>query len=180
MIEKAMEKTEELTKAYADNRKVLESRVTRLQGLMDAVQRRLLPGIKSAVSAVNEAKSNLHNHIEANRNLFENPRTRVFHGVKVGLKKGTGSVEFDSPEQVIKLIKAKLPDQVDALIEIEEKLLKKALSNLEASDLKKIGVTVEGTGDFILIKATDGQVDKWVKALLKENKEELEEQREAA
>ncbi len=175
-----MKDVEVLSKDFADAHRNLEAKATRLVALQEAINRRLVPGLKAAVEHVNEAKQKLHNMIDGNRRLFDEPRTHVFHGIKVGLKKGTGSIEFESEEKVIELIKEKLPALANDLIETSESLLKKSLADLSADELKKIGVTVEGTGDHVVINPTASHVDKLVKALLKEPKAKKEPARRKA
>ena len=62
-------------------------------------------------------------------------------------------------------------DQVDTLIKTEESPVKSALLNLSTADLKKIGCTVTDTGDKVLVKSTDSDIDKFVDALLEEPNE---------
>lgn len=175
-----MTEIESKTKAFADARHVLETRVGRLTNLMAAVNRRLMPGIKSAVAACAEARENLAADIDDSRELFEKPKTQVFYGIKVGLVKGKGAIEFEDEAHVIKLIRSKLPEKEEFLIKTESSLIKKNLSDLEGSELKKIGVTVEGTGEYVFIKSTDSAVDKVVKALLKDSEKEAQQARKEA
>jgi hypothetical protein len=175
MLDSELVKIELLTKDYAECRKVLENRIVRHRSLMQAITRRLLPGIKSAVANANDAKAKLTNQIDAHRELFEKPKTQVFHGIKVGLKKGSGAVEFDDEALVIALIKREFPEQKEALIKVKETLRKKALAELTIEDLEKIGAVMEGTQEYVLIKDTVSNVDKLVAALLKEGKSEGED-----
>lgn len=159
---------EKLTKAFAEAREVLADRVRELEEIITTYRRRRLPGIKSAVNTVTEMQSVLKAALEEGRSLFVRPRTMIMHGVKVGFQKGKGTISWGDEDQVIKLIKKHLPEQADILIKTKEKLVKDALQNLPAADLKKIGVTVEETGDQVVIKSTDSEIDKFVDALLKE------------
>ena len=169
---------EKLTKAFAEARQQLADRVRALEDEIIAVKRRRLPVIKSTVNIVLEKQSFLKAAVEESRGLFVKPRTMVFHGVQVGLQKSKGKISWSDDEQVVKLIKKHLPDQADVLIKTIEKPVKDALKNLPAADLKKIGVTVNETGDQIVIKSTDGEIDKFVDTLLKE--ESLDKVKEEA
>ena len=171
-----MEDINQKTKEYSEARGVLEGRVQHLNNMIEEAKRRLLPGIKRAVDAAAEKKAALKAAIEEGAGLFQKPRTVVMYGIKVGLKKGVGEIEWEDADQVIKLIKKHFADQADVLIQTKEKPLKKALQQLSVADLKKLGITVEETGDQVVIKGTDSDVDKLVKALLKEHEnEECEE-----
>ena len=46
---------------------------------------------------------------------------------------------------------------------------------LEVDDLKRLGVTVEDTGDVVTVRPVDGAVEKTVKALLKNATDEARE-----
>ncbi|MCU7886720.1 MAG: hypothetical protein KZQ82_21235, partial [Candidatus Thiodiazotropha sp. (ex Lucinoma annulata)] len=96
---------------------------------------------------------------------FKKPRTRVFEGIQVGLRKSSGLLKF-TPKKTIPAIKRHLPDQQDVLIKTEEKVVSKAINNLSASDLKKIGVRVIPGTDQVVIKPTDSEINKLIDAWL--------------
>jgi hypothetical protein len=160
------------TKEYADARQTLADRVQTLNDGIEEFKRKLLPGIKKAVNTAAEKKAVLSSAVQDGAHLFAKPRTVVMYGVKVGLEKGKGTIDWDDGDQVIKLIKKYFPDQADVLIKKTEKPIKKALAQLSVQELKKLGITVEETGDQVVIKGTDSEVDKLVKALLKEDEKE--------
>lgn len=163
----AMSIIEALTSRYADRRAVLADVVQKLNDEVEAARRRRMAAIKSLVAQVAEAESKLRTAIEDNPGLFKRPRTVVISGVRVGFAKGKGSIDWEDDDQVVRLIRKHFADQADALIKTVETPIKAALGNLTAADLKKIGVTVEETGDRVVVKPTDGEVDKIVAALLK-------------
>jgi hypothetical protein len=98
----------------------------------------------------------------------------VLHGLQLGYRKGKGAIDWGDDAQVVKLIRKHLPDQFDVLVKTTEKPIKAAVGNLPGPDLKKIGVTVEGTGDVSFAKDTTSAVDNLVAALLKGAEEEAE------
>ena len=142
---------EKTTKSFSDARRSLAEKVQTLEDEMTALKRRHLPGIRKAVETAAERQAILKAAIEESASLFMKPRTVTFWGVKVGYIKGKGELQFDSAEQVIKLIKKHFPEQADVLIKTKEEPVKKALSQLSVHDLKRIGVTVIETGDEIVI-----------------------------
>lgn len=160
---------EKLTKSFADARQQLADRVGALEDELQTIKRRRLPGIKSAVNSVMEKLAELKAAIEDSPSLFVKPRTFVLFGIKIGFQKAKGKISWSDDEQVIKLIKKHLPDQTEALIKTTEKPIKDALINLPATDLKKIGCTVNETGDQVVIKSTDSEIDKFVETLMKED-----------
>lgn len=169
---------EQLTKEFSTEREKLSERIRSLEDEISAIKRKRLPVIKTTVNAVVEKQDVLKAALEASRNLFVKPKTMILHGVKIGFQKAKGKISWADDDQVVKLIKKHLPDQADILIKTTEKPIKDALANLPASDLKRIGVTVQETSDQVVIKSTDSEIDKFVDALLKED--ELKEAQEAA
>lgn len=163
----SMKEIERRTLALAETRERVAAIVSELNAGIEALQRANMPALRRAVAAAANKHDELKQVIEANPELFVKPRTVVLNGIKVGLAKGKGSIEFEDPEQVVKLIKRNHPDQVDVLIQTEEKPVKTALAQLSAAELKRLGVKVEGTDDVVVIKPTDSAVDKTVAALLK-------------
>jgi hypothetical protein len=159
-------------------RNVLAADLSILNDALEAVKRQFMPRIKNGVNRLAARHTELHTALESSPELFESPRTQVFHGIKVGFRKGTGGIEWDDDERTSDLIKKHFPEQFDVLVKTTRKPQKKALGSLEVSDLKKVACRVESTGDVVVIKATDSEVDKAVNALLKGAVEEA--QKEAA
>lgn len=166
---KSLSDIERLTKDYSDARSVLVDRVNVVNDEVEKLKRRAIPGIKSAVATVKEMESVLKAAIEDGSSLFVKPRSVVFHGVKVGIEKSKGKLIFDNADQVIKLIKKHYPEQADVLIKTTEKPSKKNILGLSVSDLKKIGCEIKDSGDVVIVKPVDSNVDKLVSALLGEN-----------
>jgi hypothetical protein len=148
-------------------RNVLAADLSILNDELEAVKRQFMGRIKNGVNRLAASHAKLHEAIKSSPELFEKPRTQVFHGIKVGFRKGTGGVDWDDDEKVASLIKKHFPEQFDVLVKTTHKPQAKALDRLDVSDLKRIGCTVEGTGDVVVIKPTDSEVDKAVNALLK-------------
>ncbi len=163
---------ETLARDYAGERQKLVGLVTGLNRRLEAVKREALPEIKRAVGKTAGRESELRGAIDGARELFVEPRTVIFHGIKVGLEKGRGKIEVDDEAHTIRLIRKGLPEQADALIKTEEHVLKSALKWLTVAQLKAIGCTVEESGDQVVIRAADREVDKIVSALLRSAVEE--------
>ena len=160
---------ERLTKDYADWREQLSNAVRALEDEIGAVKRKYMPSIKKKVAAVTERQANLKAVLEDSAGLFVKPRTLILHGVKVGFQKAKGKISWEDDDQVIRLIKKHFPEQADVLIKITEKPVKDPLGQLSAAELKRIGITVSETGDVVVIKSTDSEIDKLVEALLKDD-----------
>src|SRR6266511_4350576 len=175
----ALYEIESLTKQFADVRSELSEVVGALNAEIERAQRKRLAMIKTLVGRCAEKQEALKAAIEAEPGLFVSPRTYVFHGIKVGMTKGKGGIACEDDEQVVKLIEKHFkdqPDLLDVLIKTTKKPLAKGLEQLDVADLKKVGCTVEETGDVVVIRAVDSAVDKVVKALLKDALDEATEE----
>ncbi len=170
-----MERIEKLTRNYADARERLAETVQALEDKIEAIKRQYLPGIKIQVGIATQEKADLKAAVEDSKELFAKPRTVIISGIKVGFEKGKGRIEWEDNDTVVRLIEKHFPDQAEVLVQTKKKPVKKALANLSASELKKLGIQVEDTGDQVVIKPTDSQIEKLVDKLLKEKDEETEE-----
>lgn len=155
-----------LAKGYAVAHERLTDHVRALEAEIKAARRRGLPRLRRLVEAAAAERQSLKTAIEANPALFEKPRTRLMHGLRVGIAKGKGALRWADPDTVVRLIRRHLPDRAEALIKVSETPLKGALARLSAAELKKIGVTVEDDGDQVVIKPQDGEIEKLVEGLL--------------
>ena len=167
---------EALTKQYAERRQKLNEAVANLQADIQAAKKYALPKIKHYVASAMEAQSVLAAAIDAARELFDRPRSAVFSGIKVGLHRAPGRVEWEDASQVVDLIRKRLPGDFDRLVKVTYTPVKSAIVGLSAPDLARIGCTVADTGDVVLIKPADGEVDRLVDALLKDHLTEVEQQ----
>lgn len=166
---------ESFAKEFAEARGRLVETVTTLQDKIDQLKRQYMPTIKLRVNTAMEKKANLAAAVEQSAGIFVKPRTIVIYGIKVGFTKGKGKIEWDDDAMVVKLIEKHFPEQAEVLIQTKKKPLKKALANLTVAELRKLGITVEDTGDIVVIKPVDSDVDKLVNALLKDDDREEED-----
>jgi len=168
-------KIEQAAKDFADYRQILSEDVANLNADIERVKKRYMKAIRGIVGICADRQAKLKALIESNPALFEKPKTQIFHGIKVGFRKGTGGITWEDDDQVVKLIKKHFADQAGVLIHTTETPVKKALAGLDVADLKRIGCTVESTGDCIVIKPMDSEIEKDVNALLKDATEEAEQ-----
>jgi hypothetical protein len=172
---------ESLARKFSDARYTLGSSLQILNDEIEDIKRRHLTALKHLVARAAERQAELSAAIDSNHDLFVKPRTVIFHGIKCGLRKGKGGVDWDDDDRVVGLIKKHFPKaQAELLIKTTEKPILDALEDLSAADLKAIGCTIEDTEDKIVIKATDSAVDKLVNALLKDAIDEAQTEAEAA
>lgn len=160
-----MHEIEERTRYYAACRDELGVRIKALEDEITVLREQRRAGLLEALRAHKQAETELRQAIAAAPGLFKSPRTRVLHGIRVGYQKGKGGLEIADEEATLKLIRKHCPDMADALIKTTEKPIKKALQNLDAAMLKRLGVNTLGTGDVIVLAAADGDLDKLIAAL---------------
>ncbi len=163
---------ESKARTYSDARDRLRELCAALEDGMKALRIEHLSGIRRALNRAAEAEAALHALVEQAPELFVKPKTVILHGVRVGYMKGKGKIEWESDEQVVKLIRKHFPELADVLIVTAEKPSKDGLAALTVADLKKLGATVDEAGDQVYIKPADSALDKMVDALLKSATEE--------
>ena len=158
-------------KELADSRRSLQDRLSDREKTIALIKLQFLPGIKLNALTVAKKQAELEAMIADSPELFKRPRTLTLHGIKVGFKKAKGTLKWKSAAQVLKLIKKHFKGKADTLIKTTEKPNKAALINLDVKDLKKLGVTVTRTGDEVVVKSTESDIDKFIDALLKEKED---------
>lgn len=174
-----MNEIEAACKAAREARNSVHQRAVMLTDAIEQLKRKHLQHLKNGVAKVAEADAHLMELLQANPLLFTKPRSAVFHGLKVGYTKGTGKLEITDPASVVKLVRKHFPEQFDLLVKTTERPVKKTLQELPVSDLKKLGITVQDTGDVVFIKDATDDVDKLVATLLKGEEVEAEAAEEA-
>ena len=171
----SFDRIEQLAAAYEWQRRSLYSLLEQLERKISEAKATALPSIKAQVGETAAARDELVAAIDAARGLFQKPRTRTFHGIKVGLAKVKGAVEIDDEERTIARIRARLTkDQAELLIRVRESVDKNAVRDIEEADLKPLGIRVKDDRDVVVVKPQDSEVAKLVDALLGRDDEELE------
>ena len=166
-----MKEIEALTEKFASAHEELAGAVMAHEDEKRALARRNLVRIKRLLEAAKERKAVLAEAIKDSPELFVKPRTRVFHGIKVGLRRIEETLEYEA-EQVVKLIRKHLEEgDFDRLVKTTYKPINDALAALPESIRRKLGVSVVPGRDEEVIKPTAGEVEKLVDALLKEEPE---------
>ncbi len=160
----------------AMRRAALSAIVMTMGNEIAAIKRRHLRELTRAVDDVAVRQADLKAMVKAAPELFRKPKSVVLHGITIGYKKGSGKVVFEDEDQVLRLIRKHFSeDEAKTLILTEEHPKKDAIADLSVAELKKIGCTVEGTGDIPFVRAVGTDVEKLAKVLLKGATEEAEE-----
>jgi hypothetical protein len=170
-----MNEIELQARKFADAHERLSVLVDELNAGLERHKRALLPRIKRALASAAEQQTTLKALVTEAPELFIKPRTAVAHGIKFGYRKAAGKVEFEDADQVVALIKRKLPELADVLIITTEKPSKTGLEQLTVAQLKAVACSAADTSDVVVVQPVDSDVDKLVKALLKDYTDEAVE-----
>lgn len=160
---------EELTRAYSDSRRELAENARALEEAIAAEKRRRLPSIRALIEEAASRKAAVKAAVEESPGLFKRPKTRIFHGVRVGFAKAKGKITFPAgPEAVVKFIRRIFPERFESLVKTTETPIKSALNQLSGADLKRIGVAIGEDVDSVVVAPTDSEIEKLIDALLKD------------
>lgn len=169
-----MQDIDHLAQEYAAAREALAGTKLALEEGIAVVKRKYIGRIRALVETGRAAHATLAQAIAASPELFQKPRTVTMHGIRLGIMKSRGEISWDDEAAVIRRIRAQLPtDQAELLIRVKESVAKAAVYDLAASDLKRLGIRIEGAGDVVTIKDATGDLDKWLDALLSDELEEI-------
>ncbi len=130
--------------------------------------------IKPITDDVINLKQELIAEIEENKDKFFKSKFMTLFGIKWGLLKGKGKVEISNEKKSIELIKKNLSeDKQESLINIKESIAKSNISQLDATDIKKIGVKIVNSDEKPFISFIDSNIEKYIKTLIKDDKVEV-------
>lgn len=163
----AMEQVQATARSFAEAHRDLQTQLAELEDRVRALREQAMPALREAVHRTASVRAELRTLIEGNPDLWSGRRrTVVVDGVRVGITKGAGRLEWKDDARVVRRIRQLLPDQAEVLIQTKEVPVRKALGNLAASELRQLGVQTVGADDQVVIKPTDGDVEKIVEKLL--------------
>ncbi len=153
--------------AFAQSHKRLSERARRLQLRVAELQRQARSELRALADTAAQDRAALVAAIEAAPGMFAKPRTQRLSGVRVGFRKKPGRIEFTDEQKVIERIRALLPaDQAYMLIRTRESVEKKALADIELSDLRRIGVRLTDDEDVVVVDPGDRDLDRFIAALI--------------
>ncbi len=171
-----LKEIESLTFVYSQAHDELARFTEDLEAELRKLKRQRRERLKRLVQAAVNSKAALALALADAKDLFDKPRTRIMHGVRVGFMKQRGQIVMDDETTVIKRIREKLPaDQAELLIRVRESVHKPAVYDLIAADLKRLGIVINNDEDVPFIKPTAGDIDKLVDALLAEDADDLQD-----
>lgn len=164
---KTLEELNERALALSNARLQLGQLVQALNAGLEALKANEMPAIRVAIEQATAAWAALEAGVQSSPGLFVKPRTVAAHGVTFGIQKSKGVINIPDADKTVALIRKHLPEKADVLITTKEVPVKKAVEQLTAADLKRIGVQVTEGQDTVVIRPAPSDVDKLVKALVK-------------
>ena len=168
----SMAEIEELCASYADVRNRLE---TLIEALREARRKTVAPRmgeLKRLVAQVSGEREALEAAVAESPQLFAQPKSRAFEGVKVGWRKRKGRVVVQDEGAVIARMRKLLPpEQADLLVRVRESVDKAALADLSGTDLKRLGVSIEEDTESPFVATAKTDLDSLVDALLSDGEE---------
>lgn len=143
----ALSKIEDACKRAAVAAEDLSGALSDLRAAIEPSISRALPRIRDLLIAHRAARKSVADLVEANRQHFAKPRTRIYHGIKVGLQSLPPQLMLeDKGDALIARIDRELPDLAPMLAPSERTVSTAALKLLQPEQLAQIGgVQVSGT-----------------------------------
>lgn len=164
-----MEQIEVACREYAEANDNLNEIKSQLETEVEAIKARYYRKVKSAIDHVVSKHSDLSELVSESRDLFVNPKTVIFHGVKVGYIKGNDVLEIKKNKVTVDAIKDAFDETTQkTLIKVTETPIKDAIKQLETEDLKRIKCKLIPGKDEVHISTVDTEVDKLIDSLTKQ------------
>ena len=124
--------------------------------------------LKEAAAAVDESERTLVGYVEMAPFLFVRPQSIEVDGVRFGLRKGKGRLEYADEKKLIDRIERQLTKgQRGPLLKITKKVLKGPLARLSADVLKRLGVNVKAAGTEAFVGYPKSDLEKRIEWWLK-------------
>jgi uncharacterized protein YjiS (DUF1127 family) len=165
-----MTEIRQATENYAEKARMVRNIKEKMQDAIRDIEKEHNQALIDAAKDAGEALQMVHTLLnsEGATDLFKKPKTINVNGVTVGFRKQIGSITVTNEQTTIELIREKMPDKMVSLINTEISVSKKALADLTADELKKIGVSVACDTDEPVVKIVDKDIQKMIDATIKD------------
>ena len=165
---------EKATKDYSITSRALRKIKESLDEEIEKVRLKYTDQFSEAAKNAGEAYQMLFTLVSDSAELFQDKKSMSINGVKFGYQKKKGKIEIDNEEFTINKLQELFPDNADMYLSKKISVSKKALDNLAAADLKKIGVNVIQDSSEPYVKLTDDEIQKMLDAIIKEAAKDAE------
>ena len=162
-----LEAIEHHTKHYADCDNELTAMIAECRAKLDAIANNYRPRLLAAGFDLARARDVLFGAIDSNGALFEKPRTRLFSGIEVGLRKGAPWVEFVRKDaDIIAQIETEYPQYKHTLIDVKKTLKKVPCGELAEELRTTLGITKHNGDDAVVIARPKDGLTALVEAVM--------------
>jgi hypothetical protein len=141
---------------------------------LQAAKAARLKRLQQLTRSVIKHQTELGADIATNASLFAKPRTQIVDGIKFGMQKQPGSMQWDDADKVLNRMDDLFNKgdinraQYDVCVQTSYTLVSAGIEQLDGKLLKKLGITVSADTDKVLIKSVDSQVEKMLSAIIKD------------
>ena len=105
--------------------------------------------------------------VVAGKEMFERPKTKVLHGIKVGFRKGTGKLSWFDEQEVVANIRKRFDEKAwPTYLKTTVTPIKASLNALPAVDARKLGVTITEAHDQVVVEPVQGDAEAMAETLL--------------
>lgn len=165
---------ESAAKEYSSSCRILRNLKECLDNELEKIKLKYTEQFAEASKNAGEAYQMLFTLVSASEELFQDKKSMSISGVKFGYQKKKGKIEIDNEEFTINKLQELFPDNADMYLSKKISVSKKALDNLAAADLKKIGVNIIQDSSEPFVKLTDDEIQKLLDAIIKEAAKDAE------
>lgn len=160
---------ETAAKEFSAASKILRNIKEELDTEIDAIKAKYSTAFAEASKNAGEAYQMLLTLVESSEELFSDKKSMSINNVKFGYRKKAGTINIDNETFTIDRLRELFPKDADKYLSTKISISKKALNNLTAAELKKVGVNVIQDSSEAFVKLTDDEVQKLIDALVKES-----------
>lgn len=153
---------------YADTLAEYNTLTAQVRDEIKQVTARHLAAIRRLFNGLQDQQADICAEIKAHPEWFQRPKTRVIHGIKLGLRKRKGRLVIRAAARTVQRIKELYEDDIGVLIKTTETPLKSGLEKLSARELKRLGVEVTDDSDDVVFVSTIDEIDNLIDFLIAE------------
>jgi len=164
----ALTEIEALCKAHSGKVLSLAMLTLKVRTAMRNVLAKSAEDLRKMADEVAQSEQAIAAAVDGNRAAFKSPKTRVLHGVKVGLRTNQGSIDFDCDEDVmISRLRGMFDEErIADFVDVKETVKKTALRDLSPDERKTLGVSLANNLDKVVVALDKGDPAKIAEALL--------------
>lgn len=155
-------------KVLAGERRLLAGHLAEANAELAELMAKWAEPLKIGAAAVDDSERKLIDYIEHAPQLFVRPQSVEVDGVRFGIRKGKGRLEYADEAKLIARIEKQLTrGQRGPVLKITKRVLKGPLAKLSADILKRLGVNVRAAGPEAFVSYPKSKLQKRVDWWLK-------------